>query len=207
MITIIDYGAGNIRSVQNAFAALGVKCVLSKDKDDLLRADGLVLPGVGAFGYAAKMLRESGVFDTVRECAESGKPLLGICLGMQLLFSRSEESPGYEGLGLIDGSVRQLIAPGLTVPNMGWTSVENVRGSLMRGTRENEFFYFVHSYACHASDRGDCAAEAVYGERFDAAVQRGNVMGTQFHPEKSSKAGARLIENFIGICGKNQRTG
>ena len=196
-IAVIDYGAGNLHSVLGALARARADAFVADNAQALSACDGIILPGVGAFGYAADKLRQRKLTDALCGCAADGVPLLGICLGMQLLFETGEESPNARGLGLLNGEVTLLHANGLKAPHMGWTSLHVCGGKLMRGVSENAFAYFVHSYGAH----GDTAcATACYGETFDAAVECGNIFGTQFHPEKSSDTGRRILENFLGVC-------
>ena len=201
MIAIIDYGAGNIQSVAKALKHIGCDCIVTRDKDEILRADGAVLPGVGSFGDTVDSLNQFGIKDTVREYIQSGKPFLGICLGMQLLFPASEESPGAEGLGVYEGSISRIPnGDGLKIPHMGWNSLSiNPKSRLFRGIEANPYVYFVHSFFLHAADRELVAATTEYGVTIDAAVERGNVFATQFHPEKSGETGLRILRNFAGI--------
>lgn len=199
MITIIDYGAGNLMSVSNALDALGGKAKISGDADEIARADKLILPGVGAFGECMKKLREHGIDEAVKAAAAKGTPLLGICLGLQMLFERSEEFGDHEGLGLLAGSVTKLKSGGLPLPHIAWTSIDVHGGRLLSGIESGEFFYFVHSYCAHAGDKRDEAASAEYGETFTAAAERDNVFGVQFHPEKSGARGLAILKNFMGI--------
>lgn len=205
MIAITDYGAGNIRSVVNILESFGVDYVLAKNPSTLKKSDGIILPGVGSFGEAAKDLERSGLKSELISAAKSGKPLLGICLGLQLLFDRSEESVGAVGLGLISGDVTLIKSDGRKIPHIGWTSLENVGGKLLSGTQNGEYFYFVHSYGAHAKDRSCVSATASYGESFDACIEKGNIFGCQFHPEKSSAAGRKIVSNFLKICGEEIR--
>ena len=203
MIAVLDYGAGNLRSVELGFARLGVATAITRDPAEMARADGLVLPGVGAFADAMAALNASGVVAPLRELVAAGKPLLGICLGMQALFESSEEGPGVAGLGLIPGAVRRLPAAGLKIPHMGWNAITPQKESpLLRGLPAACYVYFVHSYACFAADRADVLATAEYGTTFDAAVQHGNVIGMQFHPEKSGVVGQRILQNFVELTQK-----
>ena len=201
MIAIIDYGAGNIQSVSKALARIGCDCFVTRDKDEILKADSAVLPGVGSFGDTVDSLNKYGIKDAIREYIASGKPFLGICLGMQLLFPASEESPGAAGLGIYDGSISRIPnGEGLKIPHMGWNSLEiNPKSRLFKGIEKNPYVYFVHSYFLHASDRELVAATAEYGVTIDAAVERGNVFATQFHPEKSGETGLRILRNFAEI--------
>ena len=198
MIAIVDYGAGNLRSVELALARLGVHTRVTADPDMLALADGLILPGVGAFSDAMAALGRSGTIPAVLEAVGAGRPLLGICLGMQLLLDGSEEGPGVPGLGLIPGEVRRLPGCGLKIPHMGWNSLTPAKPSpLFKGLPEEPYVYFVHSYACKAADPADVLAVTDYGVPFPAAVQRGRILGFQFHPEKSGDVGQKLLANFV----------
>ena len=198
MIAIVDYGAGNLRSVELALARLGVHTQVTADPDMLALADGLILPGVGAFSDAMAALGRSGTIPAVLEAVGAGRPLLGICLGMQLLLDGSEEGPGVPGLGLIPGEVRRLPSCGLKIPHMGWNSLTPAKPSpLFKGLPEEPYVYFVHSYACKAADPADVLAVTDYGVPFHAAVQRGRILGFQFHPEKSGDVGQKLLANFV----------
>ena len=198
MIAIVDYGAGNLRSVELALARLGVHTRVTADPDMLALADGLILPGVGAFSDAMAALGRSGTIPAVLEAVGAGRPLLGICLGMQLLLDGSEEGPGVPGLGLIPGEVRRLPGCGLKIPHMGWNSLTPAKPSpLFKGLPEEPYVYFVHSYACKAADPADVLAVTDYGVPFHAAVQRGRILGFQFHPEKSGDVGPKLLANFV----------
>ena len=198
MIAIVDYGAGNLRSVELALARLGVHTRVTADPDMLALADGLILPGVGAFSDAMAALGRSGTIPAVLEAVGAGRPLLGICLGMQLLLDGSEEGPGVPGLGLIPGEVRRLPGCGLKIPHLGWNSLTPAKPSpLFKGLPEEPYVYFVHSYACKAADPADVLAVTDYGVPFHAAVQRGRILGFQFHPEKSGDVGQKLLANFV----------
>lgn len=201
MIAILDYGMGNLRSVEKALARIGADAERTADHARIQAADGLVLPGVGAFPEAMERIRRLSLDEIVRERAAVGTPVIGICLGMQLLFERSEELGGAEGLGLLGGTVRPLRSGGLKVPHMGWSPVA-WRGPsvLCDGLVDPEPFYFVHSLVPEPADPDDVLGEATHGESFCAVVARGNVYGAQFHPEKSSTAGLRLLENFGDLC-------
>ena len=200
MIAIIDYGAGNLRSVELAFRRLHVPAAVTGRAADILAADGVILPGVGAFADAMTALERSGLIPVIREVAASGRPFLGICLGMQALLDGSEEGEGIPGLGLIPGRVRRLPDCGLKIPHIGWNSLQWKKDSpLCEGMPASPYVYFVHSYACEAADRADVLAETTYGVSFHAAVQRDNVMGMQFHPEKSGRDGERLLRNFAAM--------
>lgn len=199
MIAIIDYGMGNRASVQNALGFLGYESVVTQDPAVIALASHLILPGVGAFGDGIKAIRERGLDRVMAEEIAKGKPLLGICLGMQLLASKGEEGGSFEGLGLIPGIVKLLSAGELRIPHVGWNDViSNAGESLFVGTEPN-VFYFVHSFALVADEGNDVVATCEYGRPFAAAVRRGNVMGVQFHPEKSQASGLRLLKNFLAI--------
>jgi imidazole glycerol-phosphate synthase subunit HisH len=196
---IIDYGVGNLRSVEKAFAAEGLNAVVSRDEKVLGAADKLVLLGVGAFGYAMQSLRSFGFDELVTEAARAGKPVLGICVGLQMLFDEGHEFGVHRGLGLLPGRVIRF-ADGLRVPHVGWNQVE-VRDAardraIFRGLPDRSFFYFVHSYYVEPQDESCVLGETEYGARFASVCGRGNVVGVQFHPEKSQAAGLQLIRNF-----------
>ena len=201
MIGILDYGAGNLASVSKAVEYLGEDCIDTNDLDRLRNASGLILPGVGAFGEAVKNLKKNGFVDFIPDYLKSGRPFLGICLGLQLLFNESEETPGAMGINLLSGKIRKIPAEnGLKVPHVGWNSLEiNPSSRLFKGIRENEYVYFVHSYYLEADDPCDIAARTVYGVKIDAAVERDNLFACQFHPEKSGRAGLMILQNFIDI--------
>lgn len=198
-IAIIDYGVGNLFSLASSLASIGAQVTVTSDADTLRRADKLILPGVGAFADAARKLRESGLDAVIREEAAAGKPLMGICLGMQMLFERSYEYGEHEGLGLLRGEVVPMegrIPADLKIPHIGWNALHFTRNdSLFRYIRENDCVYFVHSY--YASGCGDSViATAEYGAELTAAVRKGSVMGCQFHPEKSGKVGLAILRAF-----------
>ena len=200
MIAVIDYGVGNLFSLKSSFAAIGQEAVVTADEVVLRQADRIILLGVGAFGDAVKKLRESGLFDLVIALAKEGKPIMGICLGMQMLFDKSFEYGEHQGLGLIHGAIRpiaEVIPAELKIPHIGWNALDFTRkdSRLLRYVREGEFVYFVHSYYgadCHA----DTVATAEYGAPLTAVVERGNVCGCQFHPEKSGDVGLRILRAF-----------
>ena len=202
MIAVIDYGVGNLFSLRSSFAAIGQEAAVTNDIQEIRRADRLILPGVGAFRDAAEKLRASGMDRAVKEEAAKGKPLLGVCLGMQMLFERSYEYGVYEGLGLLKGEIRPIderIPAGLKIPQMGWNALKIVKDSpLLKNTREGEYVYFVHSYS--AVDCGDSLlAVTEYGADLTACVGKGNVFGCQFHPEKSGEAGLRILQAFCEL--------
>lgn len=200
-IAVLDYGMGNRRSVEKAFAHVGARPVITRDHAVARAADGVVVPGVGAFPRAMRNLRELGLDELVRERAAAGVPVLGICLGMQLLFDRSVEVEEAEGLGLLGGHVRPLDARGQRVPHIGWNVVRFERATrLNAGLPQEVAFYHVHSFVVEPADPGDALGTAEYGERFVSAVARDNVYGVQFHPEKSSRLGLRLLQSFSAAC-------
>jgi imidazole glycerol-phosphate synthase subunit HisH len=201
-LAIVDYGMGNRRSVEKALEHVGARTLVSSDPERLRAADGLVLPGVGAFPRAMANLERLGLADFLRERVAAGAPVLGICLGMQLAFERSTELGGAEGLGLIPGEVRPLAVKGLKLPHIGWNEVTFTQpgNALSRDLPERCAFYHVHSLAPVPADPADVLGTAEYGERFVTAVQRGSFYGVQFHPEKSSAAGLRMLANFAGLC-------
>ena len=199
MIAIIDYGAGNLRSVQKALEFLGAQGEITRDRQKILAADRAILPGVGAFGDAMLRLRQSGLDTAVTDFAASGKPFLGICLGLQLLFEESEESPGVKGLGIFQGKIKKIPGKeGLKIPHVGWNQLEITQPEgVLRGLGESPFVYFVHSYYMEPKNRDLIAAVTEYGTRLPVAVQKGNVAAVQFHPEKSGDTGLHILRNFI----------
>lgn len=201
MTTIIDYDAGNIRSVEKACKALGDDARVSSDPDEILSSDHVILPGVGAFGDCMSHLKERNLIPVLNEIKDRNIPFLGICLGLQLLFEDSEESPGVAGLGLLKGHIiRFTETPELKVPHMGWNQISFPReGRLFKGISEGSFVYFVHSYYLKADDRSQVTASCSYGNVFDASVESGNIFACQFHPEKSGKTGLRILRNFLEI--------
>lgn len=198
MIAIIDYGMGNLASVGNAFAKLGYKTMITQNPADILAADKVVLPGVGAFADAIKNIRERGIDQTLNEIVKRKTPLLGVCLGYQLLFSESEEDGLYQGLDIIKGRVIRLQPPAeYKVPHMGWNSIDiNPESRLFSGIPSGSYFYFVHSYHVVPNDPSVMAATTDYGIKVVCAVETGNVFATQFHPEKSSDLGLQVLRNF-----------
>lgn len=201
MIAIIDYDAGNIKSVEKALAFLGEDAVITRKEEDLLNADGVILPGVGAFGDAMEKLNSYGLVEVIHKVVEKKIPFLGICLGLQLMFDSSEEAPGVEGLHLLQGDVLRIPAKeGLKIPHIGWNNLSYPnKGRLFEGIPENEFVYFVHSYYLKAKDPEIVKATTEYGTLIHASVESGNVFACQFHPEKSSKVGLKMLQNFINI--------
>ncbi len=197
MITIIDYGAGNLFSVQNALNYLGIENTVSKEAKDIEKADALILPGVGAFPKAMKMLESTGLISVIKENIEK-KPLLGICLGMQMLFEESEEFETTKGLGFIEGKIDKIVCP-YKIPHMGWNSLEITQNSpLLKGVNEGESVYFVHSFMAY-TDKENISAQCDYGIKVPALVERNNVFGAQFHPEKSGETGLQILKNFYKL--------
>jgi imidazole glycerol-phosphate synthase subunit HisH len=202
VIAVLDYGIGNLRSAEKALQHLGVDAALTTDPAVARQAAGVVLPGVGAFGRCMEQLRESGLEPVVHEAVDAGTPFLGICVGMQMLFDSSEEAPGTKGLGIIPGEVRKLAVTSERLPHMGWNTVEIRTGStLFDGIDDGSWLYFVHSYAPVPDDDSVIAATTEYGGPVVAAVERGALWATQFHPEKSATLGLRLLKNFADACG------
>ena len=201
MIAIIDYDAGNIKSVEKALISLGQEVCVTRDADEILQADKVILPGVGAFGDAMEKLHRYGLVDVIRKVVEKKTPFLGICLGLQLLFERSDEASGVEGLGILKGEVLKIPAvEGLKIPHMGWNSLQlKHNGKLFQNLGEETYVYFVHSYYLKAEDPSIVKATTEYGVSIDASVEQENVFACQFHPEKSSDAGLQILKNFIEL--------
>ena len=200
-VAVLDYGMGNLRSVEKAFEHVGVRALLTADHDIVRAADGIVLPGVGAFPKAMQKVRSLGLDELLRERRDADTPIIGLCLGMQLLFERSSELGGAEGLGLLEGSVEALDAPGLKVPQIGWNHVSWQRPSeLVAGLSDPCAFYHVHSFVARPERRSDVLGTATYGTEFASVVARPPVYGTQFHPEKSGPDGLRLLASFASLC-------
>ncbi len=203
MITVVDYGMGNLRSVSKALESLGAPVRVSSRPEDVASAEKVILPGVGAFPAAMQELRQRGLIEPVKAHIGAGKPYLGICLGLQLLFERSEEGGGAEGLGVLKGSVKRFTAPPpLKIPHMGWNQVTGLGASacpLLQGVPGGSYVYFVHSYYAQPSDVSLVALESEYGERFAAMAWRERLFATQFHPEKSQAVGLRLLQNFVTL--------
>lgn len=201
MIGIIDYDAGNIKSVEKAFLHLGEEVLVSRNPEILLKADKVVLPGVGSFGQAMENLNRYGLVQVIQEIAGSGIPFLGICLGLQLLFEKSEESPGVKGLGILKGEILKIpSSPGLKIPHMGWNSLKlQNNGRLFQGIPEDTYVYFVHSYYLKAEEEEIVKAVTDYSTCIHASVEKNNVFACQFHPEKSSNYGLKILENFAAV--------
>lgn len=201
VIAIIDYDAGNLKSVEKALQFLQEDTLVTRKQEEILAADGVILPGVGAFGDAMEKLRAYGLIEVIRECVARQIPFLGICLGLQLLFDGSEESPGVEGLHILKGRIVRIpTETGVKVPHIGWNELYFPRpGRLFEGLSEGEYVYFVHSYYLQARDQGIVTATTEYGARIHASVEEGNVFACQFHPEKSSDAGLKILRNFIRV--------
>lgn len=198
MIAVIDYDAGNIRSVEHALSALGLEAVVTRDADVIRSADKVILPGVGAFGDAMGKLRDFGLIEVIREVVAAGKPFLGICLGLQLMFDESEESPGVPGLSLLKGRIVRIPeGGGRKIPHIGWNDLRFPKeSSLFQGVPEGSYVYFVHSYYLQAEDETVVAATTEYGPVIHAAVAKNNVYACQFHPEKSGDVGMTILRNF-----------
>ena len=203
MIAILDYDAGNLKSVQKALAFLGEESLITRDRGEVARADSLILPGVGSFGAAMEQLRRYEIDKMIREAVAEHKPLLGICLGLQLLFDGSEESAGVEGLHLLKGTILRIPdGKGLKIPHIGWNSLELMNdGRLFEGVATQPYVYFVHSYYLKAEDTSIVKASTEYGVSIHASVEQGNLFACQFHPEKSSAAGLNILSNFAKISG------
>lgn len=201
MTVIIDYGAGNIKSVEKALLALGQEVVITDDADTILNAERIILPGVGAFGNAMAQLEKTGLDEVIREAVRRKIPFLGICLGLQLLFEKSDEALGVKGLGILKGEVKKIPAQkGLKIPHMGWNSLNiKPQARLFDGIANNSYVYFVHSYYLKAEDENIVAASTEYSTHIHASVESGNIFACQFHPEKSSDVGLRILKNFASL--------
>ena len=201
MIAIVDYDAGNIKSVEKALQFLGQEPVVTRDKETLLQAEKVIVPGVGAFGDAMGKMHQYGLVEVLREIAAKGTPLLGICLGLQLFFESSEETPGVEGLGLLPGKIVRIPdKEGFKIPHMGWNSIQiNPASRLLKGIEEGAYVYFVHSYYLQAENEADVAATTDYVVNIHAAAEHENIFATQFQPEKSGEIGLRILKNFIEL--------
>ena len=201
MTAIIDYDAGNIKSVEKALLFLGENAVITRDREELLSADRVILPGVGSFGDAMEKLHSYELTEVIHEIVHKGTPFLGICLGLQLLFERSDETPGAEGLSILPGQILRIPPSNdLKIPHMGWNSLNIKKGAkLFNGVPDNSYVYFVHSYYLKASDENIVAASTEYSTHIHASVEKDNVFACQFHPEKSSDVGLRILKNFADL--------
>ena len=201
MIAIIDYDAGNLKSVEKALQYLGEECIVTRDKEKLLKADKIILPGVGAFGDAMEKLHKFELVDVIHKLVKENKPFLGICLGLQLMFESSEEGPGVKGLGLLPGKIVKFPEKeGYKIPHMGWNSIDVKEGSrLFKGVSNNSYVYFVHSYYLQAENENDVAATTEYITHVHASVEHDNIFACQFHPEKSGDVGLRILKNFCEL--------
>lgn len=203
MVAIIDYGAGNLMSVKKALDFIGAENEITSDKNKIKNADHIILPGVGSFGDAMASMKKSGLVETVKEVALSGKPFLGICLGLQLLFEKSDESKNVKGLSLLDGEILSIPRKnGLKVPHVGWNSVSiKQKNGIFKDIPDNSYFYFVHSYYLNGADENAIAGTTEYGVNIECAVQKDNLCAVQFHPEKSGEIGLKLLKNFVELEG------
>ena len=201
MIAIIDYDAGNLKSVQKALEHLNQEAVITRDRDEILSADKVILPGVGSFGDAMNKLKSYNLIQTIEDVVDKKIPFLGICLGLQLLFERSDESKGVNGLGILQGEVLRIPdAPGLKIPHIGWNSLRFMNdGRLFKNINDDAYVYFVHSYYLRAKNPQIVKAVTEYSEIIDASVEQNNIFACQFHPEKSSETGLKMLQNFIQI--------
>lgn len=201
MIAIIDYDAGNIKSVEKALQYLGEEAVITRDQEEILNSDKVILPGVGAFGDAMEKLHQYGLVDTIQEVVDRRIPFLGICLGLQLMFESSDEAPGVEGLGLLPGKILRIPKKGdMKIPHMGWNDIKIKEGAkLFAGLEDHPYVYFVHSYYLQADDPSIVAATTEYGVTIHASVEKDNIFACQFHPEKSSTVGLQILKNFIAL--------
>ena len=201
MISVVDYDAGNIKSVEKALQSLGEDVVITRDKDEILSSDHVILPGVGSFGDAMNKLKEYRLINTIYDVVDKGIPFLGICLGLQLLYENSEESPGVAGLGILKGNILRIpSSPGLKIPHMGWNSlIIKDNATLFNGIKDNPYVYFVHSYYLKAADDKEVAATTEYSVNIHASVEKDNIFACQFHPEKSSTVGLAILRNFVNL--------
>ena len=203
MIAIIDYDAGNIKSVEKSLNYLGEEAIITRDHDEIVNSDKVILPGVGAFADAMEKIRHYGLEETIHEVVEKNIPFLGICLGLQLMFESSDEGPGVKGLGLLPGKILRIPKSGdLKIPHMGWNNIKVKEDSrLFKELPENPYVYFVHSYYLHAEEPGIVTATTDYSTCIHASVEKGNLFACQFHPEKSSTVGLQILKNFAGVEG------
>ena len=200
MVAIIDYDAGNIKSVEKAVGFLGEEAVVTRDRDVILGSDKVILPGVGSFGDAMNKLNGYGLVNVIYDVCDSGKPFLGICLGLQLLYKSSEESSGVSGLGILDGEILRIPDKGLKIPQIGWNCLDITEGArLFKGLPNNPYVYFVHSYYLKAQKASEVAARTNYAVEIHASVEKGNIFACQFHPEKSGEVGLSILKNFLSL--------
>ncbi len=201
MIAIIDYDAGNLKSVEKALIYLGQEAIITRNREEILGADKVILPGVGSFGDAMGKLRSYGLEETIKEVVELKKPFLGICLGLQLFFERSDETDGIKGLGILEGEILRIPnCEGLKIPHMGWNSIEiKPDAKLFKGITNNQYVYFVHSYYLKAKNENEVAASTNYSTLIHASVEKDNIFGCQFHPEKSGDVGLKILKNFAEL--------
>ncbi len=200
MVAIIDYDAGNIKSVEKAVGFLGEEAVVTRDRDVISGSDKVILPGVGSFGDAMNKLNGYGLVNVIYDVCNSGKPFLGICLGLQLLYKNSEECSGVSGLGILDGEILKIPDRGLKVPQIGWNSLDITKGAtLFKGLPDNPYVYFVHSYYLKAQNATEVAAKTNYAVEIHASVEKGNIFACQFHPEKSGEVGLSILKNFLNL--------
>ncbi len=201
MIAIIDYDAGNLKSVEKALISLGEQCQITRDKEEILHSDKVILPGVGAFGDAMEKLERFGLTKVIHQVVENGTPLLGICLGLQLMFESSDETKGVKGLGILDGKILAMPPKeGYKIPHMGWNSIHiNEKSRLFKGIPDNSYVYFVHSYYLKAAKEEEVAASTEYTTHIHAAVEKDNIFACQFHPEKSGDIGLKILKNFCEL--------
>ena len=199
MLALIDYGVGNLHSVAKALEFVGGDAKLTCAADDIELADKIVLPGVGAFGDCMKNLEATGLIPTIKAQIAAGKPILGICVGLQILFEGSEESPNVDGLNVFSGRVKRICAGDLKIPHMGWNSIKFGNSKLFKGLSGEPYYYFVHSYHAAPNDKNIIAATTTYGETVTAAIERDNIFATQFHPEKSGDVGLLVLKNFLDL--------
>lgn len=207
MISVIDYGAGNLQSVVKALKFIDCDCLITDKKEEILNSDGAILPGVGSFADAMDCMNRSGASEAVVEFVKTGKPILGICLGLQLFFDSSEESPEAKGLGLLKGTISKIpnLNGALKIPHMGWNSLDiQKHDALYKNIEGSPYVYFVHSYFLKADDEAIVSARTQYGTAIDASVQYQNIYAAQFHPEKSGKVGLQILKNFIDLTGGNK---
>ena len=201
MIAIIDYKAGNLQSVVNALDFLGCENKITTDKDEILSSDGVILPGVGAFGDAMKSIRANKLENVVYDCIDKNKPFLGICLGLQMLFEDSEESRGVSGMGIFKGSILKIPSMGLKIPHIGWNSLEMAKESkILKNIGDSPYLYFVHSYYLCAKEKSLVSSTTDYGVKIEASIEKDNLFACQFHPEKSGETGLKILSDFIKLC-------